>query len=56
MKCAIWILNKELAEEVGVPSENIFVSEIGRVLEVGKNEAKFNGTVPSGKILVDGLG
>ncbi len=50
------VLNKELAEEVGVPSENIFVSEIGRVLEVGKNEAKFNGTVPSGKILVDGLG
>lgn len=50
------VLNKELAEEVGVPTENIFVSEIGRVLEVGKNEAKFNGTVPSGKILVDGLG
>lgn len=50
------VLNKELAEEVGVPTENIFVSEIGRVLEAGKNEAKFNGTVPSGKILVDGLG
>lgn len=48
--------NKELAEEVGIPSENIFIPEIGKVLEVGKNEAKFNGTVPSGKILVDGLG
>lgn len=28
----------------------------GRVLEVNENEAKFTGTVPVGKVFVDGLG
>ena len=28
----------------------------GRVLEMNENEAKFNGSVPSGRVLVDGLG
>ena len=48
--------NKELAEFMGIPSENIFVSDIGRVLEIDKRCAAFNGTVPSGKVLVDGAG
>ncbi len=48
--------NKENAEFVGVPSENIFISEIGKVLELGKKGASFAGSVPSGKILVDGSG
>ena len=48
--------NKEIAEFMGIPSENIFVSEIGKVLEVDKSTAGFNGTVPSGKVLVDGAG
>ena len=46
--------NKEIAEFMGIPSSNIFVSEVGRVLEIDKKSAKFNGSVPSGKILVDG--
>ena len=48
--------NRELAEFMGIPSSNIFVSEIGKVLEIDKKGASFNGTVPSGNVLVDGSG
>ncbi len=48
--------HKELAMSLGVPKENIFIMEIGDVLEIGKNDARVNGTVPSGQVLVDGLG
>ena len=48
--------NKEIAEFMGIPSENIFVSEIGKVLEIDKSSAGFNGTIPAGKVLVDGAG
>lgn len=50
------ITHKALAQEMGMPENHIFVSEIGKVLEVDKDSAKFNGMVPSGKILVDGYG
>lgn len=48
--------NKENAEFMGIPSQNIFISEIGKVLEIDRKGAKFNGTVPAGKVLVDGSG
>lgn len=48
--------HKALAESMGMSPDHIFVSEIGRVLEVDKNSAKFNGTVPAGRVLVDGYG
>ena len=48
--------HKELAMSLGIPKENIFIMEIGDVLEIGKNDARVNGTVPSGQVLVDGLG
>lgn len=48
--------NKEIGEFMGIPSSHIFVSEIGKVLEVDDNGARFAGTVPSGKVLVDGSG
>ena len=48
--------NKEIAEFMGVPSQNIFVSEIGKVLEIDKKGARFNGTVQAGNVLVDGAG
>ena len=41
---------------LGIPEENIFIMNIGDVLEVSKKEAKINGTVPAGQLLVDGLG
>ena len=48
--------NKENAEFMGIPSQNIFISEIGKVLEIDRKGARFNGIVPSGRILVDGSG
>ena len=48
--------NKEIAEFMGIPSERIFVSEVGRVLELDRKGAGFNGTVPAGNVLVDGAG
>ena len=48
--------NKEIGEFMGIPSQNIFVSECGRVLEVDKKSAKFEGSVPAGNVLVDGSG
>ena len=48
--------NKEIAEFMGIPSQNIFISEIGKVLELDRKGARFNGTVPAGKVLVDGSG
>ena len=45
-----------LAEEMGIPSENVFVLNSGDVLEVSEEEAKVTGKVPCGDVLVDGLG
>lgn len=50
------IAHAETAKEVGISPENIYITSNGRVLELNEYEAKFTGTVPSGKILVDGLG
>ena len=46
----------ETARKMGIPTENIFLLTNGRVLEVNQKEAKLTTSVPSGKILVDGLG
>jgi conserved hypothetical protein len=48
--------HKELAEYMGMASSNIFVGDLGKVLELDSESAKWNGTVPSGRILVDGYG
>ncbi len=48
--------NRELALDLGMKENNIFVSDIGRVLEIDRAGARFAGTVPSGKVLVDGYG
>ena len=48
--------NGELARSMGVPADHIFISDIGKVLELSESSAKFVGTVPSGKVLVDGSG
>jgi len=50
------IAHAETAKTVGISHENIFITENGKVLELNEEEAKFTGHVPSGKILVDGLG
>ena len=48
--------NRELALDMGMEDRNIFISDIGKVLELDRRSAKWNGTVPSGRILVDGYG
>ena len=50
------VLHKELAQKVGIPEKNSFVLSNGQVLELDSKTAKIAGTVPAGKILVDGLG
>ena len=44
------------AVQVGIPPENIFIMNNGRVMELTENSAKMTGVVQSGKVLVDGLG
>ena len=46
----------DTARKLGMPVQNIFIMSNGRVLELNQDEARITGTVPSGKILVDGLG
>lgn len=50
------IAHAETAKSVGVESNNIFMLTNGRILELSEEEAKLTGTVPFGKIMVDGLG
>jgi len=45
-----------LANKLGMPYENIFIMDIGNVLELTENTAKINGNVTAGRVLVDGLG
>lgn len=46
----------ETAKMMGVETENIFMSNNGRIIELNEKEAKQTGSVPCGKILVDGYG
>ena len=46
----------ETAKKIGIEPKNIFMMENGRILELNEKEAKITNSVPSGKILVDGLG
>ena len=46
--------NRELALEMGMKERDIFISDIGKVLEISASGAKFNGSVQAGKILVSG--
>ena len=48
--------NKDIAEFMGIPAKNIFIAEVGQVLEVEKKGARLYGSVPSGKVMVDGSG
>ena len=50
------VLHQNLAEQVGIPKSRSFVLSNGSVLELDSEKAKISGTVPAGKILVDGLG
>ncbi|MEK5058784.1 ribonuclease J [Paenibacillus shunpengii] len=45
-----------LAESVGIDSDNIFITDVGEVVEIQGGAARRAGKVSSGNVLIDGLG
>ena len=45
-----------LSEQVGIPAENVIKMEIGDVVEFTQGSGRIAGKVPSGNVLIDGLG
>jgi len=50
------VLHGRLGEAVGIPKSNIFVVENGQVIEFDEDGGFLSENVPSGQIMVDGLG
>ena len=50
------IKNKELGMAMGITESNIVIGSIGQVIEVSREKIGITAVVPSGRILVDGLG
>ena len=50
------VKHAELCEMMGIPKDNIFILSSGDVLELNEEYAEKTGTVPSGILMVDGLG
>ena len=48
--------HSEIAYSMGIPEEKVFRLENGQVLELDRDEGKVTGTVPAGRVLVDGYG
>ncbi len=45
-----------LAEEIGIPRDNIYIADLGDVIEFREDEIKKVARIPAGDVLVDGLG
>ena len=45
-----------VAAEMGTPESNILIGDVGRIIELTPNSAQLAGTVPSGRVFVDGYG
>jgi ribonuclease J len=50
------IAHRNTARQMGIDAENILLMKNGKVLELNEKEAKFTNSVPTGKVMVDGLG
>ena len=48
------LAHKRLAIDSGMQEENVFINEIGGVLELTENSAKITDTVQSGQVMIDG--
>lgn len=48
--------HSNLAQKMGMESKNIFIMDLGKIMEIDTEEAKISGSVTAGKVLVDGLG
>ena len=49
-------IHSKLAQQMGMNPKHILISDIGKVIELTPNSAKINGTVPAGRVFVDGYG
>ena len=49
-------IHAKLAQSMGMNPRNIHIGEIGTVFELSGKTCKVNGTVPAGKVYVDGTG
>ena len=49
-------MHAQLAQEMGVDPDNVFVADIGDIVELTCHQGKINGSVPAGSVMVDGLG
>lgn len=45
-----------LAKEVGIPSKNVVIAENGSIVHCQPHKVSLAGKVPSGRVLIDGLG
>ena len=50
------VKHKQLAVEVGIPEENVFIAENGSVIELNEFQGAITGKVQAGRVLIDGLG
>ena len=50
------IAHRNTARQMGISADNIILMKNGKIVELNENEAKVSGTVPVGKVFVDGLG
>ncbi len=50
------VVHARLAEKLGLPRENVMVAEDGKVITFDKDVGKIDGSVHTGRILVDGKG
>jgi ribonuclease J len=50
------VAHARVAEEIGIPKDDIFILQSGEVLELDNKSAAVSGKVQTGGILVDGLG
>ncbi|MDA3894686.1 MAG: ribonuclease J [Desulfobacteraceae bacterium] len=46
----------QLAEEVGIPKDQVLLAENGQIIEFDKSGGRINGEISTGRILVDGKG
>ena len=50
------VQHARLARELGMPKENIFISENGQIIEFTRDKGQVAGKVTAGMVMVDGLG
>ena len=49
-------IHGKLSTQLGLPAKNVRIAQIGDVIEFTRKTCKINGSVPAGKVFVDGTG